>query len=335
MSTQHFNPHNAARNVGLHSNIFNLAGGVRYPFPGGSLPRQAPPPVFNDAPLDLLSVNFTGREKELNSLSEILYITHEDVPTRCVIHGMHGLGKTQLALQFAKSSYSRGRYSSIFWISGTTVDKLHSGFLKILHLVRHPERPHIGDQSSKLTEARRWLEHSGAATWLLVLDNVDIGTLDFIRENLPRQNRRGNIIFTTRTSGVASALSHAAGKQHHLLELELPNAQDAVNLLLREGSIDAASATWLTMSKANEITKCVGRLPLAISQAGSFMRQCDKELDYTLLLLQSEQRMQVRADAISSIYSHCSRTLKGNYMGEPFMELRAEVCCRDICLSSG
>jgi hypothetical protein len=82
--------------------------------------------------------------------------------------------------------------------------------------------------------------------------------------------------------------------------------ENGVKLLLREGGIDAVSASWMTTSKANEVVKCVGCLPLAISQAASFMKECQKELDYMLLLLQSEQKMQVCVDAISFVhYPRC------------------------------
>jgi hypothetical protein len=323
MTTQESSVHNVipevglqssiTREIGLQSNTINNVTGDQYNyniFPqvetGASSSQPSSSLTFNDAPIDLLSVHFTGREKELARISEILDGGREDVPPRCVVHGMHGLGKTQLALQFAKSAYDNGRYSLIFWISATTIDKLNDGFANILDLIRHPGRPHLVDQRSKLTEARRWLEDSTSLTWLLVLDNVDASTVEFIRNNLPRRNQRGNILFTTRTAGVASALSYAAGQQHQVLELGLPDVEDAVKLLLREGSIEEVSASWVTTSKANQLVKCVGCLPLAISQAASFMKECQKELDYMLLLLQSEQKMQVCVDAISfAHYSHC------------------------------
>jgi hypothetical protein len=301
MTTQEINIHNITREVGLHTNINNSAAGDQYNYyltlpqvETGASSNQAPPSLtLNDAPLDLLSVHFTGREKELARISEILNGVHGDVPTRCVVHGMHGLGKTQLALQFAKSSYIRGRYSLVFWISAATIDKLNTGFVKILDLIQHPARFYLSNQTSRLTEARRWLEASASISWLLVLDNVDVSTLDFIRENLPRQNRQGNILFTTRTLDVASVLSSVAGQQHQVLELGFPDARDAIGLFLRESGIDSASVTRLTANKAYEVVKCVGCLPLAISQAASFMNQSHKELDYTLHLLQSEGKMQV------------------------------------------
>src|SRR5580704_3885361 len=105
---------------------------------------------FNDAPLDSLSVPFIGREKELSYLSQVLDVVHGNMPTRCVVHGMQGLGKSQLALQMAKLSFDSQRYSVIFWISATTVEKLNQGFAKLLDLIGHPDRFHP-EQSTKLT----------------------------------------------------------------------------------------------------------------------------------------------------------------------------------------
>jgi hypothetical protein len=288
--------HNTITNVGRDHYTYNIHHHHPSPPVEASGSSSNSWPSFNDAPLDLLSAHFTGRRRELARISEILDVVHEDVPTRCVIHGMPGLGKTQLALQFAKSSYGQQRYSLIFWVSAATVEKLNVGFAKILDIVHHPDRFRLVEQSGKLTEARRWLEDCSSVNWLLVLDNVDINAIDFIREHLPRKNRRGNILCTTRTESVASALACVAGQQYQPLELGLPDAQDAVHLFLKESGTDAISdASKLNMSKAEEVVKCVGHLPLAVSHAASFMKESSKKLDDILTLLQAEHKLQVRA----------------------------------------
>jgi predicted ATP-dependent serine protease len=66
---------------------------------------------FIEAPLDLLSIYFTGRDKELEQIAKTFDIVHGGTPTRCIVHGMHGIGKTQLALQFAKQSFDQQRFS--------------------------------------------------------------------------------------------------------------------------------------------------------------------------------------------------------------------------------
>jgi hypothetical protein len=260
-----------------------------------------PPPSFNDAPIDRLSAYFTGREKDLDHLENIFDSIQDNTPTRCCIHGMAGIGKTQLALQYANSMHGQpqSRYKVIFWISATTLEKLNHGFAKILHLVDHRDRDHP-EQSTRLTSARRFLEELDSIKWLLIFDNVDQGTLDFLREHLPRKNAQGNILFTTRTKIIADAVVNAAGQQHQTLELRAPNAKDAAALLMKEADIDASNTVASTRG-AEALAKHVGCLPLAISLAASFAKQSHKNLDDLLALYRSEHNYEV-----CFLYSKCS-----------------------------
>jgi hypothetical protein len=255
---------------------------------------QAPMPLpFIEAPVDLLSVYFTGREKELADIGKILDFVHGDIPTRCVVYGMHGIGKTQLALRFATQSFDQQRYSHIFWISAATVEKLNQGFTDLLTLVAHPDRSNLLDQSARLKAARRWLEDANSINWLLTIDNVDPAAVSFLQEHLPHKNQRGKILLTTPTEAVATALARAAGKQHHTIELRLPEVEDATRLLLGESNIDITATSTLTKSKAEDVVKFVGRLPLAVSHAASFMKQTHKNLDDILYMFHNKHQTQV------------------------------------------
>ena len=145
-----------AKSMVQSANTFNFVGGeqINYPHYG---PFSEPTPqrllTFNDAPIDFLSTHFTGREQELEHMQQVFDVTHGNIPTRCSIRRMHGLGKTQLTLQFANLSFDPGRYSHIFWSSATTVEKLHQGFARVLQLVGLPDR-HVKKQSNRT--------HSGA-----------------------------------------------------------------------------------------------------------------------------------------------------------------------------
>jgi hypothetical protein len=239
------------------------------------------PPSFINAPVHLISDYFTGRERELAHIGETLDVKRGETPTRCVIYGIHGIGKTQLALQFARLSFEQQRYSHIFWIPATMVEKLQDGFTELLNLVHHP------NPSRGLSAARHWLEDTDSVNWLIVLDNVNPSTLQFLREHLPRKNPRGNILFTTRTSVVAQALVNTPEREHHAVELGLPPVPDAITLLLAESRTDAIGVNTETLSKAEDVVNFVGRLPLAVSHAASFKQ---KTLDDILLLLHSEHR---------------------------------------------
>jgi hypothetical protein len=294
MSTQQVALGNTSNNVTGDQYNYNIR------VESGSSFGQAPTPIrFNDTPVDLLSVYFTGRERELDEIKKILDVVHEDIPTRCVVYGMHGIGKTQLALRFAKRSFDQLQYSHIFWMSATTVEKLNQGFADLLTLVVHPDRSNLGDQRARLKAARRWLEDAISINWLLVLDNVDPTVLGFLQEHLPRKNQHGKILLTTRTADVATVLVRTAGKQHHALELGLPEVEDATSLLLTESNTDITGITTLTKRKAEDVVKFVGRLPLAIAHAASFMKQANKSFEDILLLFHSGHQTQVRFDTAS------------------------------------
>jgi hypothetical protein len=274
--------------------------------PGCSNQQQPPALSFNDAPIDLLSPHFTGREGELGDIGKGLGASHGSAPTRYAVHGMPGVGKTQLALQFAKLSYNRQQYSLVFWISGATVEKLNQGFAKVLTLVGHPDYSN-SDQNIRLTSARRWFEEPkvigpGPSNWLLVLDNISQDAVSFLREHLPRKNSTGNILFTTRTRAVAEAVATVAGQQHHILELLIPSLEHARNQLLKEAGMDSTDPVSPSMNSAEALVKCIGRLPLAISHAASFAKQSHSRLDAMLDLYRSKHKYDVRFCCFVIVY---------------------------------
>jgi NB-ARC domain len=221
--------------------------------------------------------------------------TEQDLPTRCAVHGMPGVGKTKLILQFCHIAFVQLLYSHILWMSATTTDKLIEGMTKILDLIGHPERTR-SDQNAKLTAARLWLEDSsqnGGVRWLLVLDNVDRRTLDFLRENLPRRNGTGSIVFTSRTEDVAGALVDVAGGPHCKIELRVPDLLETTHLLFSSAGIDVANVTPDQKSQAQELVQAFGSLPLAVVQAASYMKQTATTLDDMLRLSKSEHKIDV------------------------------------------
>jgi hypothetical protein len=215
---------------------------------------------------------------------------------------MPGVGKSQLVLHYAKIFFDQGRYSYVFWISATSVDKLSHGLTQILDLIGHPDR-HQQEQRAKLIAARLWLEESHR-DWLLVFDNVDSSTLDFLRTYLPRRNARGNILFTTRRADVAQTLMTMMGNQHSILPLRSMELRDSANLLLKDAGFDKGIVSPSMSSQAEELVQCVGRLPLAITQAAACMKQTHMTLEEMLELYKSAQMIEVSSYALR--YIHCT-----------------------------
>ena len=288
-------------NISAPSGTVNIVGGHQYNITNNiqqstgtlasstSAPSSHIPP-FNDAPVDQLSVHFTGRKKELALIADAFQKRrHQDIPPRCVLFGNQGVGKSQLTYAWANSTYIRKENSYILWISATTVEKLYQGFSRLLRFIDHPDRSHP-DEGVRLQSARRWLEGVETGNWLLVFDNVFPETLEFLRHNLPRQNGRGAMLFTTRTERVALALASTAGERHDVIEVPLLEVKAGVELFCGHfdpGKMDASSA------KVETIVMAVGGLPLAISHAAEYMNESHCSLDDMLELYQSTRKIDV------------------------------------------
>jgi hypothetical protein len=133
--------------------------------------------------------------------------------------------------------------------------------------------------------------------WLLIFDNVDSNTLDFLRTYLPRKNARGSIFFTTRKADLAETLVSMVGNHHSILFLRSMELRDSANLLLRDAGLDMGIISPSLFAHAEELVESVGRLPLAVVQAASCMKQTDI-LDQMLELYKSAQKIEVSSYAL-------------------------------------
>ena len=78
-----------------------------------------------------------------------------DPPTRCIVYGMPGLGKTQVALKYAELASKEKRCPYIFWISSASIDKLTTPRLHDpVQLVLRTKL------MSAAKEQKRWLLHT-------------------------------------------------------------------------------------------------------------------------------------------------------------------------------
>jgi hypothetical protein len=97
-----------------------------------------------------------------------------------VLHGLGGMGKTQLAVEFARRHH--GRFSSVFWLDGRSEDTLrrsiasHAGKIppgQIAETSRMYAADSGADVNVVVKDVLAWLARPDNTAWLLILDNVD------------------------------------------------------------------------------------------------------------------------------------------------------------------
>lgn len=100
---------------------------------------------------------FTGREAELQQLHEYLSTPRQfDAPRSCAIHGIGGVGKTQLALEY---TYRRRQdYQAIFWLRTENSIELLESFSSIGNKVGIIDDINEGRRVSRILD---WLESTG------------------------------------------------------------------------------------------------------------------------------------------------------------------------------
>jgi hypothetical protein len=97
-----------------------------------------------------------------------------------VVHGLGGIGKTQLAVEFARKHDHR--FSAVFWLDGSLEANLKQSFVDVAQRLPRDELTIDGaaqrsnaavEAEVAVRECQRWLSISSNAHWLLLIDNVD------------------------------------------------------------------------------------------------------------------------------------------------------------------
>ncbi|SLM36237.1 P-loop containing nucleoside triphosphate hydrolase [Lasallia pustulata] len=156
--------------------------------------------------------NFVGRKEELAKIKKAF---QGDGSQRAVVllHGLGGIGKTQLAVTFVKEH--RDIYSAIFWLNGKNEDTLKQSFAIMANRLykEHPSSALLRtaaeakDVDQIVIIIRQWLSAKENHRWMLVFDNIDNPKLPGngdpqaydVRSYFP-EAYQGSILITTRSS---------------------------------------------------------------------------------------------------------------------------------------
>ncbi|MDH6706415.1 cellulose biosynthesis protein BcsQ [Kitasatospora sp. MAA19] len=213
-------------------------GGPRFP---GSKPAVWDVPPRNPS--------FTGRAAVLEQLRNQLRGGMAAVlPTPQTLYGLGGVGKTQVALEYAHRFMSD--YDLVWWIDAEQTELVAPALADLARRLGL----RVGDSVTEAAEAAREALRRGVPTqrWLLIFDNADEPAE--IRRFFPGGS--GHILVTSRNQAWTG---HAEA-----LEVDVFTRGESVEHLCRR-------ARGLSRPDADRVAEAVGDLPLAVEVAAAWL----------------------------------------------------------------
>ncbi|MCX4793842.1 MULTISPECIES: FxSxx-COOH system tetratricopeptide repeat protein [unclassified Streptomyces] len=217
--------------------------------PAGGGARPPMPAVWGNMPPRNLV--FTGREELLINLERGL----QDGPTAVLphaLHGMGGVGKSQLALEYVYRHAAE--YEVVCWIPAERPTQIQQAFVELAR------RLHLPVSSEAITAVPAVLEAlrigSPYGKWLLVFDNAESpAAVQEYFPSAPAGGPVGSVIVTSRNPQW-NTLAHP-------LEVDVFEREESIQLLRRRNPD-------LSTEDADMLAEVLGDLPLAVEQASAW-----------------------------------------------------------------
>ncbi|KAK6337134.1 hypothetical protein TWF718_009918 [Orbilia javanica] len=264
---------------------------------------------------------FYGREDILSEILETLKPEEgrQQLQSRKTIalHGMGGLGKSQIALEYA---YRHAElYSTILWVDATNWNTINDSCTQILTaIIAHYAKKYRAkpkhmfaniaidlkipgqiDNTGQLSEdvqkspwqvVRNWLaKNDNNCQWLLIADGLnDEEDSERLREVLPTGSQ-GHIIITSRVTLPDCTI----------IDIPLMDKDSGIRLMLGNKFDSASDAVKETVEK---IVDLLGNLPLALAQAVAYINM--RILDFSRYLERLKKDLDSLIDQIAPGYKN-------------------------------
>ncbi|KAK7954243.1 HET-domain-containing protein [Apiospora saccharicola] len=243
--------------------------------------------------------NFIGRSNDLERMKRKLFGDNEGDDKsnageiRCqtlAIDGLGGVGKTQLALQFAYWVKDNHPKCSVLWVPVLTCESFSKAYYEIGKKIGIVKKSL--DKEDPRGPVRDFLNSEESGKWLLILDNADhekivMNISGGIRAYLPHSDM-GLTVLTTRNRLVGTALA-----RNNLIAMSCLSQNDAENFLraslLKDWPLRDRRSTMKLLRKLEY-------LPLAIAQAAAYINNTNVPIKTYLSLLEQEQASLMQQD---------------------------------------
>jgi hypothetical protein len=196
-----------------------------------------------------------------------------------VLSGLGGVGKTQLAADYAETAWAAGDLDLLAWITATSRGTILSTYSRLAADLTGVEETDPEQGAQRLLS---WLANA-SKRWLIVLD--DVQSPGDLRGLWPPATPRGRVVVTTRRRDAA-----LRGRHRRLIEVDVFSDAEAAAYL----SAALADRPDL-LDGATGLAQALGHLPLALAQAAAFV------LDRQLTCLAYQARLADRRRRLGSM----------------------------------
>jgi len=226
--------------AGFNQAVINFGAGTGQPEES----KRASLRVWGNVPVR--NPGFVGREEQLAALREALLSGGRAVVQ--ALHGMGGVGKTQLAAEYAHRFSSA--YDLVWWIASEQTELIGEHFAALASVLGFANPGGDLEQLQRTVLSTLWERDR----WLLIFDNAE--NAEALAKWLPGGN--GHVLITSRT--------------HRWAEVAVPVE---VNVMTRAESVAILQhqVSGLSVESADQVAETLGDLPLAVSQAAGYMAE--------------------------------------------------------------
>ncbi|KAH7385972.1 hypothetical protein BKA66DRAFT_490292 [Pyrenochaeta sp. MPI-SDFR-AT-0127] len=254
---------------------------------------------------------FVGRHDILTQIVEKNERTASSSHSRVALVGLGGVGKSQIAIEYAYRLRETAPHTWVFWVHASNAARFEQAYRDIAARLELPGRNDA--QTDILRLVRDWLSDERNGRWLIIVDNADDDRVfsspsaEPAREAAPLasflpQAANGWILVTSRDLIAAVNL---VGPRCDVIQVNPMDEQDALALLKSKMWVDKSAE-----GDARMLIEALEGIPLAVTHAAAYIAVNEPRMNISTYLalfreseenqaslLNSEEARDIRRDA--------------------------------------